>query len=319
MNQSRKKRSKLLSANSDALLCAAFQDKILRDLKITKRKKNIHANPRKNLTLAQQIGIEARPPSPLRDSEWEMVRKQSITRNDAKYGCSICCDDFKMKKQVILSCSHTFHYQCLLSFERHSQALCCPLCRNKDYEKSIIDHGLQYWKQRCYLLIQNTWRSYVCVKEYKIMQQTIEPRSPTKRERFYMRKFQNMNYNLISSVHQRCDDIDAFLSSIDDSIAVSRTVFNAVNNPNNDKEEHKEIELTRTGKRWVEIKAVAIERNETDCSICMEQLKEKKCVLLSCSHVFHNDCVQSFERFTLNRISTCPICRQEYEKIVFNS
>ena len=157
-----------------------------------------------------------------------MVYQQSINRDDVKYGCSICCMDFKFKKQVLLSCSHTFHHQCLLSFERHSSTLCCPLCRAKDYEKKVINDGQEYWTQKCCLLIQNTWRSFICLKEYRKMQETIEPTSPRRKEKFYLRKFQKLNNNLISDVDERSYNIDVFLSSIDDCIANSRAVFNSI-------------------------------------------------------------------------------------------
>ena len=296
----------------------------MRQCGITKRKRNIHANPRKNLTFAQRMGVEERPPSPLTDREWEVAHQRSITRNDAQEGCSICCQDFKLKKQVILSCSHSFHSQCILSFERHSQTLCCPLCRSTDYEKRVIDDGAEYWKQRCHVMIQSAWRSFVVLKEYRTMQDTIEPTSPRKKERFYLRKYQRMNHNVMSSMDQRTDDIDAFLMSIDSNIAASRAVFSSFGDLNVEEckeNEHKNKEqLTREGEKWSDIRAVAVKRAETDCSICMELLEQKECVLLSCSHVFHGHCIQSFERFSLQRFRTCPICRaQEYERIEFDN
>ena len=43
----------------------------------------------------------------------------------------------------------------------------------------------------------------------------------------------------------------------------------------------------------------------------------RPCALLSCSHVFHENCIDAFETFALGRTSKengclCPICRQEY-------
>ena len=41
----------------------------------------------------------------------------------------------------------------------------------------------------------------------------------------------------------------------------------------------------------------------------------KNSVLLSCSHIFHKKCLESFERFSLDSIAkTCPICRSTYVK-----
>lgn len=138
------------------LVGAAFQDKILREYglkpafscknKIKSKKKNIyqkiHQENRK-LTLAQKLGFENKPPSPTKPHEWAKIEAQSMKRNDCKYGCSICQDDFKLKPQVILTCSHTFHHACLTAFEKHAQMLCCPLCRAKNYERKFINDGAE--------------------------------------------------------------------------------------------------------------------------------------------------------------------------------
>lgn len=50
---------------------------------------------------------------------------------------------------------------------------------------------------------------------------------------------------------------------------------------------------------WSQIRSKALERNETDCPICFNPLNFKKSVLLSCSHLFHHDCITNFEKFEL--------------------
>ena len=54
-----------------------------------------------------------------------------------------------------------------------------------------------------------------------------------------------------------------------------------------------------------------------ECAICMETFKDQTQVLLSCSHVFHQTCLASFERFSGR--ATCPLCRHaDYEKRLFD-
>jgi hypothetical protein len=50
--------------------------------------------------------------------EWERCEQQAEERGDTTHPCSICREPFGVKEQVILSCSHMFHLDCITSFER---------------------------------------------------------------------------------------------------------------------------------------------------------------------------------------------------------
>ena len=54
---------------------------------------------------------------------------------------------------------------------------------------------------------------------------------------------------------------------------------------------------------WREVKTLAAERNDfgTPCPICKEDIGSQRQVLLSCSHVFHHNCLQ-VNRLRRNRI-----------------
>jgi hypothetical protein len=70
-----------------------------------------------------------------------------------------------------------------------------------------------------------------------------------------------------------------------------------------------------TEQQWAEAHAASKQRadNHTECSICRDEFKADDQVLLSCSHVFHERCIKSFERFA--REKCCPICRSAaYQK-----
>jgi len=55
------------------------------------------------------------------------------------------------------------------------------------------------------------------------------------------------------------------------------------------------------------------------CPICMEAFNQGSEVLLSCSHIFHRLCLQSFEKFMKSTERTCPICRTgNYQKKLTN-
>lgn len=89
---------------------------------------------------------------------------------------------------------------------------------------------------------------------------------------------------------------------------------------------------------WGAVHAQALARGATDCAICMLSVSAlqaaavpdstlrgrsqplvsqtaKKCVILSCSHVFHEHCVGNFERFAREESQqNCPVCRSKYSK-----
>jgi hypothetical protein len=40
----------------------------------------------------------------------------------------------------------------------------------------------------------------------------------------------------------------------------------------------------------------------------------KAIALLSCTHVFHDPCLRSFELYNKSEVPLCPMCRRAYEK-----
>ena len=85
----------------------------------------------KKLTLAQKRGLVKPPEPPLTLEQWQKVLEQAKQRAVNQQTCPICMDDFKLKPQVVLNCSHFFHHDCLKSFEAHSHSKKCPVCRQE--------------------------------------------------------------------------------------------------------------------------------------------------------------------------------------------
>ena len=59
--------------------------------------------------IAQRLGLVGAPPPQLTLNQWSKVKETSIARGDSAHPCPICHDEFGMREQVILSCTHTFH------------------------------------------------------------------------------------------------------------------------------------------------------------------------------------------------------------------
>ena len=61
-----------------------------------------------------------------------------------------------------------------------------------------------------------------------------------------------------------------------------------------------------------------------ECPICLTSLgepgkavKERRVALLSCSHLFHDVCLQTYEECNLVTKHQCPVCRSSYTKKKF--
>lgn len=70
------------------------------------------------MTLAQRYGVVKQPPKLLTEMQWRAVHAKSQAREDSTGECCICREHFGPGEQVLLSCSHSFHRDCLASFER---------------------------------------------------------------------------------------------------------------------------------------------------------------------------------------------------------
>lgn len=338
-NHGPKKSSKPVA--SAALMSAAFQQHfvdsnrlklpLIRPAQSTNQSNNRRA--KSGLTLAQQLGIEPMPRPQLTQSEWSEIESLAIKRGSDSNGCPICCEAFKLEPQVLLSCCHSFHVACLNSFERFAKnsnhQLSCPCCRSVDYEKRLITTGAVYWHDQCARLIQRVWRGHHVRKQYRHIKRTRAPGrdQPEKRRAFFWDRMTDTMNALAGDT-----EIDDLLNEFDMSIAMSRSALDAVMDRNHANDVNKV-----DAHYWLQIQKAARARGDDDCPICCTSINTsgRACALLSCSHVIHDACLAAFERFhagneapglveaTPDRVitapvsCTCPLCRQQYQKVLF--
>ena len=80
-------------------------------------------------------------------------------------------------------------------------------------------------------------------------------------------------------------------------------------------EEQEETKEEKLDAKWAGIKRRALKIAEKDCAICYAPFSIRKDTdLLSCAHMFHSQCLESFERYDIAKTLTCPMCRTHYEK-----
>nr|XP_023495874.1 RING finger protein 32 isoform X2 [Equus caballus] len=140
------------------------------------------------LTLAQKLGLFEPPPLPLSSNEWEKVKQRSIVQGDSMQPCPICKEEFALRPQVLLSCSHVFHRACLQAFEKFTNKKTCPLCRKNQYQTRVIHDGARLFKIKCATRIQAAWRGHVVRKWYRELRKTVPPTDAKLRRRFFEEK-----------------------------------------------------------------------------------------------------------------------------------
>nr|XP_025849523.1 RING finger protein 32 [Vulpes vulpes]XP_025849524.1 RING finger protein 32 [Vulpes vulpes] len=320
--QKRESRSKSLKGNTKAIIDTGLKT-TLQDPKVEDPEKEYVLDPKPPpLTLAQKLGLFEPPPPLLSSDEWEKVKQRSILQGDSMQPCPICKEEFELRPQVLLSCSHVFHRACLQAFEKFTNKKTCPLCRRNQYQTRVIHDGARLFKIKCATRIQACWRGHVVRKWYQDLRRTVPPTDSKLRRKFFEEKFTEISHRILCSYNT---DIEELFSEIDHCLAINRSILQQL-------EDRCSHELTEED--WEKIQIQALHRETYECPICLTPLPassdshqdasgmrcsqtSRETVLLSCSHVFHHTCLLALEEFSLGDCSpfhACPLCRSCYQK-----
>ncbi|XP_072619352.1 RING finger protein 32 isoform X2 [Vulpes vulpes] len=186
--QKRESRSKSLKGNTKAIIDTGLKT-TLQDPKVEDPEKEYVLDPKPPpLTLAQKLGLFEPPPPLLSSDEWEKVKQRSILQGDSMQPCPICKEEFELRPQVLLSCSHVFHRACLQAFEKFTNKKTCPLCRRNQYQTRVIHDGARLFKIKCATRIQACWRGHVVRKWYQDLRRTVPPTDAKLRRKFFEEK-----------------------------------------------------------------------------------------------------------------------------------
>ncbi|XP_053714346.1 RING finger protein 32 isoform X1 [Synchiropus splendidus] len=267
------------------------------------------------LTLAQRVGLVPAPPERLSEDEWSQVKSRSVQERESEHPCAICKEAFHLQPQVLLSCSHVFHRACLQSFERFSRRKCCPMCRTEQYETRVIHDGARLYKHLCATRIQACWRGHAARKRFHEIRKTVCPKDKQLRRKFLEEKLQELNDCFVLNLHT---DTDAFLSEIDQSLSSSRRIFQQL---------ERKLSPELNEEDWARLQSQVMSRGVWECPICLTALcslpeteadgsshSQRRTALLSCSHLFHQHCLEALETFAGARRPSCPLCRSVYHR-----
>ena len=246
------------------------------------------------LTLAQRMGLESVPDPALTAQEWEVVAERSRQGERSKEPCAICLGGFTTESQVLLSCAHVFHRACLRSWERHAKSRCCPICRKVHYQKRTIHDGANLFRDECAARVQAAWRG---MTTRRVTGPQLRRANPAAMRAWSEHRLGSLTDKLVSELDAEHDALDALFAEIDSSVAASRVV----------------MELGTVD--WAHCEGAARARGLAECPVCLSGLcAGERLSLLSCTHVYHERCLSSFERFSLGGACLCPVCRAPYAK-----
>ncbi|XP_038545528.1 RING finger protein 32 isoform X3 [Canis lupus familiaris] len=220
--QKRESRSKSLKGNTKAIIDTGLKT-TLQDPKVEDPEKEYVLDPKPPpLTLAQKLGLFEPPPPLLSSDEWEKVKQRSILQGDSMQPCPICKEEFELRPQVLLSCSHVFHRACLQAFEKFTNKKTCPLCRRNQYQTRVIHDGARLFKTKCATRIQAYWRGHVVRKWYQDLRRTVPPTDAKLRRKFFEEKFTEISHRILCSYNT---DIEELFSEIDHCLAINRSIL----------------------------------------------------------------------------------------------
>ena len=338
-------KTKKIDPNNIVLNAAAFQDQIsqkfgisLKKPKITSKKFIINSKPRSSLTnkkgiinelytkkdtekeilnrnkkflskltFAEKVGLKKIKNFPLSLEEWKQVELKTIKREDFKGDCPICMEKLSSRESLILSCSHVFHKVCLKNFERFSQVTKCPLCRCERYECKTYTKDKEYFVKKSVDILQRNLRGYLTrFKLYKKIFQFNMPKCKRLRNLYSYWKMRDLTDKMMKAIEKQNKINEEFFNDV---LKEHEELIRMENKAKQIEEKNKKKEE----KNWKNI-VNKMEKRDHTCAICLCEFNNKSLYVLDCTHCFHKNCLDSFERFDPYYIKRCPICRASYTK-----
>ena len=260
-------------------------------------------------------------------TSWKAIRREAKERTGARSTCAICREEFGLeameRAQVLTSCAHCFHEQCLRSFESFLESIGrrCPCCRAPRYRKIRIHDARQEVVVNAALKIQKAWRGFV-------VRNKLGPTNAIARKSWMASKLRALRKRVERSAEER--------RTTRRHLAEDERADSSLPSSSDEDED----DDTTTDWNAIIAKSLSLENDE--CSICALRFAapttattaatttddeddddaRKKVAYLCCSHRFHKNCLRTFEKHlkSIGRVPFCPCCRrQNYSRKCFFS
>ncbi|KAJ3339422.1 hypothetical protein HDU93_008237 [Gonapodya sp. JEL0774] len=174
-------------------------------------------------TLAERLSLVERGGTlEVTDVTWDAAKARCVERRDHLGTCPICQEEWGMRGQVVLSCSHLFHQACLSSYERHVSAPRCPLCRMENYTARIVHLSSHVNLHKSATLVQSIWRGYLARRAYLIHRAHNAPRHPILLRKWLDERALCESRRLREKVETERQGLMKFLAKVDEDVQKSR-------------------------------------------------------------------------------------------------
>jgi hypothetical protein len=218
-------------------------------------------------------------------------------------------ENLSKRESIILSCSHVFHKFCIQNFEKFTSTKKCPICRCSNYESKEYLKDKEYFINKNIILIQKLFRGYkLRIYLYRTIYKFDMPNNKHLRSIYSYWKIKELTNKMCSIIEKQDKETKTIINKLEKELT-------AINKKN--KVDLKSENLDSEFNNWSNIIETMKHKKHDNCAICFGQFEKKEVYILNCSHCFHKNCLDSFEKFDTYYEKRCPICRRNYKKKEF--
>lgn len=183
------------------------------------------------------------------------------------------------------------------------------MCRCSNYEKKDYVKDKEYYINKCIVHIQKYTRGFILrYYLYKNIFKNNMPKNKHLRSIYSIWKIKELTRNIAKAIEEKNENVKKLIKKIEKENEIDKKLTSEIETTSKLLNQAKD-----SNKIWDKVLSEVKKRDET-CAICFTSMNSKQVYLTSCSHCFHKNCLDSFEKFDNYYAKRCPCCRQDYEK-----
>lgn len=184
-----------------------------------------------------------------------------------------------------------------------------------NYEKKEFSKDKEYYISKCVIILQRIIRGFLLrYFLYKTIFRNNMPQNKHLRSLYSPWKIRELTKNICKAVDLKDKSVNLLINKIDEA---NKEAFNIRKKLDSNLEKGKKGEIAvsfnNSDDFWLKI-LKDVKKRDDNCPICFMKMWNTQVFLTSCSHCFHKNDLESFEKFDNYYQKRCPCCRQGYEK-----